>query len=103
MNGQQMAGILGLAVRARQASSGMDASRIMIQSGKCGVLLLDAEAGPNTRKKADDLCRRTETPMIILPSGLIEKATGKSSMVIAVREGSFAEQFLRMNESQPHS
>ena len=103
MNGQKLKGMLGLALRARQAALGMDACRILSRAGKCGVLLLDAGAGPNTRKKAEDLCRLTDTPMVLLPPGLIEQSTGRSSMVIAVREGSFAEQFLRMNESQPHS
>lgn len=101
MNEQKLAGMLGLAVRARQAAAGADASRIMIRSGQCGVLLMDDGAGPNTRKKAGDLCRQTGTPLVLLPSGMIERATGKGSMLIAIREGSFAEPFLQMNEGQP--
>ena len=54
MNGQKLAGILGLALRARQAALGTDASRIMIRTGKCGLLLLDGDAGLNTRKKAEE-------------------------------------------------
>ncbi len=98
MNGGKLTGMLGLAVRARQTAAGMEACRILIRSGNCGVLLLDGEAAPNTRKKAEDLCRQAGTPLTILPPGLIEKATGKSCMVIAVRNGPFAEQFLRMKE-----
>ena len=98
MNEHKLAGILGLAIRARQAVPGTEASRILIRSGKCGVLLLDAGTGFNTRKKADDLCRKGKTPIVILPSGLIESATGKSNMMIAIRKGGFAEQFLQMNE-----
>ena len=94
MNEQKLAGILGLATRARQTAAGMDACRIMIRSGKCGVLLLDGEAGPNTRKKAEDLCRQNGIPMVSVPAGLISRATGKSNMIIAVQEGSFSDQFL---------
>ena len=98
MNDSRTAGMLGLAIRAGQAASGMDACRILIRSGKCGVLLLDGDAGPNTRRKADELCRQAEIPMMLLPAGLIEKATGRSNMMIAVRQGSLAEQLLQINE-----
>ena len=93
-----MTGMLGLAARARQTAAGMDACRIMIRSGKCGVLLLDADAGPNTRKKAEELCRQTGTPLMLLPAGLIEKATGKSNMIVSVLEGPFTEGFLKLKE-----
>jgi ribosomal protein L7Ae-like RNA K-turn-binding protein len=101
VNEQKLTGMIGLAIRSGQTAAGMDASRIMIRSGQCGVLLLDSDIGPNSRKKAGDLCRTTGTPMMLLPPGMIEKATGKSNMVISVRKGSFAEQLLKMNESLP--
>lgn len=98
MNEQKVAGMLGFAVRSRQAAAGMDACRIMIRSGKCGVLLLDDAAGPNTRKRAEDLCRQERIPMMILTAGLIGRATGKSCMVMAIQKGSFSEQILKLNE-----
>ena len=98
MNEQKLSGMLGLAVRARQAAAGMDACRILIRSGKCGVMLVDGDAAANTLKKAKNLCVRTQTDMMILPTGLIEKATGKSNMVIAVQKGSFAEQLLKIEQ-----
>ena len=75
MNGQKLKGMLGLALRARQAALGMDACRILIRAGKCGVLLLDGGAGPNTRKRAEELCERNGTPLRILPEGMIGEAT----------------------------
>lgn len=99
MNEQKLSGMIGLAVRARQTAAGLDACRLLIRSGKCGVILLDGEAAANTRKKAEDLCRQTGTDIISLPSGLIEKATGKSNIVMAVQKGPFAEQILRIKES----
>ena len=50
MNEQRARGMLGFAVRAREACFGDDACRKMIESGKCGIILLDEETGPNTRK-----------------------------------------------------
>ena len=92
MNGQKLRGLIGLALRARQASAGADACRILIRSGNCGILLLDGAAGPNTRKKAEALCRQAGVPLAVLPEGMIGEATGRSSMMIGLHQGSFADQ-----------
>ena len=94
MNEQKMKGMIGLAMRARQAAAGTDACRILIRSGKCGAVLLDGAAGANTRKKAEELCERSGTPLRILPEGMIEAATGRSNMTLGLQKGSFAEQIL---------
>ena len=95
MNIQHLNGMLGLAVRARQAAAGTDACRILVRTGQCGVLLVDGAAGPNARKKAEQLCGRSAIPVITLPEGAIEAATGRSCMVMAVRKGSFADRIIR--------
>ena len=95
MNSCQIKGLIGLALRARKAAMGMDACRVMIRSGKCGILLLDRAAGIHTRKKAEDLCSRTDTPVWIVPEGLIEEATGKNNLVMGLQEGSFADKILQ--------
>ena len=100
MNGQKMAGMLGLATRARQTAAGMDACRIMIRSGKCGVLLTDEAAAPGTREKAESMARQADIPFRVLPSGMIMTATGRDNMIIAIREGSFAEQIISMLPDQ---
>lgn len=94
MNGQKIKGMIGLALRARQAALGMDACRIMIRTGKCGVLLVDRTAGFNTRQKTEELCRRTGTPIRTMPEGLIEEATGRANMIIGLQKGHFSEQIL---------
>ena len=95
MNEQKLTGMLGLAARAGKVSAGTDACRILIRSGKCGMLLLDGAAGIHTRKKAESLCKRTDTPIWIVPEGLIEEATGKSNLVMGLQEGSFSEKILQ--------
>ena len=101
MNERKLAGLLGFAVKARQAAAGADACRTLIRSGKCGVLLLDDGAGPNTRKRAEELCERNGTPLRILPEGMIGEATGRDNMVLALQKGSFADKALE--ETANHS
>jgi len=91
VNETKLKGMLGLALRARQASLGMDACRILIRSGKCGIMLLDGETGPNSRKKAQDMCSQAGVPVMILPAGMIAEATGKDNMAIGISKGSFAD------------
>ena len=100
MNGQKLAGMLGLAMRARQAAAGMDACRIMIRSGKCGVLLADEAAAQGTRERAEVMARVADVPFRILPRGMIMNATGRDNMIVAIREGSFAEQIISMLPGQ---
>ncbi len=92
MNEQRAKGMLGLAVRAREACFGDDACRKLVSDGKCGMILLDGETGPNTRKKYEELCERTGIPLMILPRGLMAEATGRDNRVAALRKGAFAEQ-----------
>ena len=92
MNETKARGMLGLAVRAGQACFGEEACRILIRSGKCGLMLLDGEAGENTRKKAETLCWAEKVPLAVLPPGLIGEATGRGNIAMALRQGSFAEQ-----------
>ena len=98
MNVQKFKGLLGLAVRARQTAFGMDACRILIRSGKCGVLLLDSTAGVNTRKKSEELCECTGIPVKYVPAGLIEEATGKVNIVMGLQKGSIAEEILHSTQ-----
>jgi ribosomal protein L7Ae-like RNA K-turn-binding protein len=93
---QKLRGLIGLAFRARQADSGMEACRILIRSGRCGIMLIDRNTGPNTRKKSAELCEASHTPLRVLPAGMIENATGKQSMVICMKKGSFTEEILRI-------
>ena len=53
---------------------------------------MDEKTGPNTRKRAEELSEGSGVFLGILPEGMIEAATGKSSMILGVRAGGFAEQ-----------
>ena len=96
MNEQKLKGMLGLALRARQAAAGMEACRILVRSGQCGVLLMDGAAGDNTRRRCEQMCAGAGTPFRILPEGTIGEATGKSSFILGIRIGSMAEQIVNI-------
>lgn len=100
MKEQKLAGLIGLAIRARQAAAGMDASRNMIRNGCCGIVLLDAETGPNTRKKIHELCERADTPMRIIQPELIGNASGEGHMLLSIKKGSFADEILRITQEE---
>ena len=101
MNNEKISGLIGLAVRSRQAVFGADACRIMIRSGRCGVLIIDGSAGPNTRKKAVEMCARSDVPVKTVHEGTIGGITGRTSMVMAVRQGTFAEALISELTEEP--
>ena len=92
MSSGKAMGLLGLALRAGQAVLGSDACRLLIRSGRCGLILLDGDTAENTRKKYEAVHESTGVPVSILPAGMIETATGKDNRVMALRKGAFAEQ-----------
>ena len=94
MDEKRLSGLLGLCVRAGQASFGETGCRKAIENGTARLLLLDGEAAENTKKKYESLCRREEIPMRILPSGLLEAATGREAIAMTIRGGSLADQVI---------
>ena len=96
MDERRLKGLMGLCVRAGQASFGEEGCRKAIEKGQCGILLLDGGISANSRKRYEDLCGWTGTRMAILPEGLLGDATGKPGAAMAVKEGSFAEQIVQL-------
>ncbi len=92
MDERRIKGLMGLCVRAGQAVFGEDGCRKTITAGQCGILLADGGISENSRKRYEDLCKKTGTVMQILPEGLLEEATGKPGAAMAVRQGTFSEQ-----------
>ena len=95
MDEKRMKGLMGLCVRAGQAVFGEEGCRRSITGGQCGILLTDSGISQNSRKRYEELCERTGTPMAMLPEGLLGEATGKPGAAMAVKQGSFSEQMIR--------
>ena len=95
-NEDRLRGLMGLCVRARQAVFGEDGCLKSIRSGGCGVLLLDGGASPATTEKYQGACAHAGVPLRILPEDLLEEATGRPGMAMAVNRGGLAEQMLKL-------
>ncbi len=94
MDERRLKGLMGLCVRAGQASFGEEGCRRSILTGQCGILLADGGISENSRKRYEELCRRTGTRMALLPQGLLQNATGKPGAAMAVKQGTFSEQMI---------
>ncbi len=96
MNEARIRGLMGLSVRAGQAAFGEDGCLMRVRSGRCGALLVDGGASKRTREKYEGACLHANVPMLLLPEGLLEQATGRPGMAMAIAPGGLAEQLLRL-------
>ncbi len=94
MNEQRLKGLMGLCVRAGQAVFGEDGCRKAVSRGECGALLVDSGASAHTRERYERLCGAAGIPLLSLPEGWLQEATGKPGMAMAVRPGPFSEQVI---------
>jgi ribosomal protein L7Ae-like RNA K-turn-binding protein len=94
MNEAGLKGMLGLCVRAGQADFGEEGCGKALKTGQSAVLILDAGASENTRKRYDSQCRNAGVPLAVVPEGLIEQATGKPGVAMAVRKGPFSQRII---------
>ena len=72
----KLRGLMGLCVRARQATFGEDGCLKSIRGGGCAVLLLDSGASKATQDKYRGVCDNAGVQMALLPRGLLQDATG---------------------------
>ena len=92
----KLRGLMGLCVRARQATFGEDGCLKSSRCGVCAVLLLDSGASKATQDKYRGVCDNAGVQMALLPRGLLQDATGRSGVAMAVAPGGLAEQ-IRQN------
>ena len=94
MEAERVRGLMGLCVRAGQTVFGEDGCMKALRNGDCAVLLMDGDISPRTEEKYRRLCLRTGVPVVKLPAGWLEEATGRPGMAMAVRTGRLAEQLV---------
>lgn len=100
MDEQKVAGMIGLAVRARQAQLGAGRALDCLRAGKAGLLLLDDAVSDNTRKRFTDACTSHEVESLMLPPGLLGQAAGRmDTMVAALLKGGLADRLRGMGRS----
>ena len=92
MNEQSLRGLLGLALRAGQMTTGADLTLRQIKAGKAALVLLDADASGNTKKKLLDACAYRQVSAYTLPAGMIDTSCGKDGrFAAALSSGNLAE------------
>lgn len=96
MHEEKLKGLMGLTVRARQAVFGEEGCLKSIRSGSCGLLLVDSSASAATTKKYRDACTNAGVAMRILPEGMLQEATSRPGMAMAVNRGGLAQQMIQL-------
>ncbi len=95
MDERKLRGQMGLCVRAGQAVFGEENCLKALRGGQAGLLIMDGDISRNSRDRYAEACGKAGVPGAVLPAGMMEEATGKPAMAMAVRKGSFAEQMIR--------
>ena len=99
MDENKLRGLMGLCVRARQATFGMDGCLKTVRTGQAGVALLDAGASAATKDKFISTCEHHRIPVCVVPEGLLEEATGRPGVTMTVAQGGLADQLRSLLES----
>ncbi|KKB38937.1 YlxQ family RNA-binding protein [Bacillus thermotolerans] len=101
MNEPQWAKLLGLANRARKVISGEELSVKEIQKGRAKLVLLSADASPNTKKKIQDKTAYYEVPLKWIDNRyILGQAIGKEARVVAaVTDAGFAKKLSSLLDS----
>ncbi len=92
-------GMLGLAMRAGNLALGEGKASDVVRDGKCELLLLVTDAGPNTEKRFLNMAQFYQV-LVLRPCGREELsgAIGKPAVVVAVTDNGFAKQLQALAE-----
>jgi|APHig6443718053_1056840.scaffolds.fasta_scaffold38496_3 ribosomal protein L7Ae-like RNA K-turn-binding protein len=101
MNDDKILGMLGLAHRAGCVASGAMQTEKAVTSGRCKLLLVAADAAPETQKRLNIMIAETGIPMFRILSKLqLGTAVGKSpKAALAINDIGFASSLRRMVSS----
>ena len=93
--------MLGLAMRAGQLSFGEDGVRKAIASGAAALVLLDAGASDNTKKRMRDSCAYYGVPLMETAAGRLGEAVGRPGRrSAAVARGPLCEKLAALARAQ---
>ena len=96
----KLRGLIGLCVRARQATFGMDGCLNAVRSRKAGAAVMDAGASAATQDKFLSACQHHGVPVVTVREGLLQEATGRPGVVMTVAPGGLANQLRSLPELQ---
>ncbi len=92
-----LSGLLGFALKARQAATGLDAVKRGVKRKKIAFILCDSTLGKNSFKKVMTIARMSEIPVFIVDATDTENKLLHLSgyKIIGIEQGSFAQGFLK--------
>jgi len=94
----KLRGLMGLCVRARQATFGMDGCLKAIRTGQAGIALVDAGASAATKDKFISACAHHHVKVAVVEAGLLQEATGRPGVTMTVAPGGLADQLRSLPE-----
>ena len=97
-------GLLGLAMRAGQLTPGADLALREIKAQKAALVLVDAGASENTKKKLQDACAFRRVPLHTMEAGLLDRACGRDGrMAASLKKGGICDQILQLLQADNQS
>ena len=97
----QVINFLGLCMRAGRIISGQEACVDLARQEQAALVLMDAGASENTRKRIADACRSHSVPLYELSEGILGHAIGKKGrMVVALKADGMAQKLLTLLQSE---
>ena len=102
MTENRVISFLGLCMRAGRVISGQEACVDLVRTGEAALVLMDASASDNTRKRLTDACHSHSVALYEVSATALGASIGKKGrMVIALRDDGMAQKLLSMLEGEP--
>ena len=97
----QVINFLGLCMRAGRITSGQEACVDLARQEEAALVLMDAAASENTRKRITDACHSHDVPLYEISEGELGRAIGqKGRMVVALKADGMAQKLLTLLKDQ---
>ena len=97
----QVINFLGLCMRAGRITSGQEACVDLARQEQAALVLMDAGASENTRKRIADACHSHRVPLYELSEGTLGHAIGKKGrMVVALKADGMAQKLLTLLQDE---
>ena len=97
----QVINFLGLCMRAGRITSGQEACVDLARQEEAALVLMDAAASENTRKRITDACHSHDIPLYEVSEGELGRAIGKKGrMVVAMKADGMAQKLLTLLKDQ---
>ncbi len=93
----QVINFLGLCMRAGRIISGQEACVDLARQEQAALVLMDAGASDNTRKRISDACHSHNVPLYEMAEGALGHAIGKNGrMMVALKPDGMAQKLLSL-------